>query len=258
MPSLFRRQRGGRRGRARWEDKGPTPLGERGYTPQGLTWAEGRLVFANSWKNTRSRVYQFNPQSMQVLGGFDMPAEAVHTSGLAWDGRRLWAVDYISNRGYCLDLAASLAAGRACLAGQFETGMRGTSACCMVPWNGCACLAISDYMRTRRTVFVRPDDAVASGTILPHVVFSYRNEGFSQGLECFGGFLYEAENKAGTDVVNKICLERLARTADSRRATVMQYPAPARGVEDLAWDGQSLWTSDETLFRFYRGILDSP
>ena len=44
---------------------------------------------------------------------FDMPTAAVHTSGLAWDGEHLWAVDYISNCAYWIDLEASLAAGTA-------------------------------------------------------------------------------------------------------------------------------------------------
>jgi len=254
--SLLRKQKGGRRGQARWLDKGPTPLGEKGYTPQGLTWVNGRLIFANSWRNTRSCVYEFDPATMQALRQFDMPLPAVHTSGLAWDGKLLWAVDYIANRGYCLDLEPSLTRGAACVVGQFETLMRGTSACCLVPWNGATCLAISDFMNSRRTVVVRMHEAVAAGTICNHVVFEYRNEGFSQGLEYVDGHLYESENKMGVDVINKICLERLVETRHSRRATVKQYPAPSKGVEDLAWDGEAFWTSDETVFRFFRGRLD--
>jgi glutamine cyclotransferase len=256
VPSLLRKQKGERRGQARWLDKGPTPLGERGYAPQGLTWANGRLIFANTWRNTRSRVYEFAPTTMQVLRQFDMPLPAVHTSGLAWDGKLLWAVDYIANLGYCLDLEPSLAGGTACVVGQFETLMQGTSACSIVPWNGEACLAISDFMNSRRTVFVRMQEAIASGSVRGHVVFEYRNEGFSQGLEYAEGCLYESENKVGLDVVNKICLARLAETRDARRATVKQYPAPSKGVEDLAWDGEAFWTSDETVFRFFRGRLE--
>jgi hypothetical protein len=175
-----------------WEDRGPTPLGEKRYTPQGLTWADGRLIFANCWRDKRSRVYEFDPARMHCLRFFDMPPEAVHTSGLAWDGRRLWAVDHISNCGYCIDLEASLARGEIQLLGRFETTLRGTSACCLLPWEGKHVLAISDFRNSRRTIFVRREEAVAAGTAKDAVAFSYRNEGFSQGLEFMEGFLFEA------------------------------------------------------------------
>jgi hypothetical protein len=96
--NLIRRQPPTRRARVHWEDLGPTPLGEKRYTPQGLTWVDGRIVFANTWKNAKSRVYRYAPEPMTLEGTFDMPDEAVHTSGLAWDGAHLWAVDYVSNR----------------------------------------------------------------------------------------------------------------------------------------------------------------
>jgi len=239
------------RGEIAWLERGPTPHGDKGYTPQGLTWVEGRLIFANSWKNTRSRVYEFDPETMECLRFFDMPPEAVHTSGLAWDGSRLWAVDYISNRGYAIDLEASLAAGQVSLIGQFATTLRGTSACCLLPWEGQQVLAISDFMRTARTMFVWPEESLAAGTVADSIVFSYTNEGFSQGLEFFDGFLYESENKRGTDVINRLDLEKLAKTRSARRSTVKQYAAPNGGVEDLAYDGRRLWTSDECTFRFY-------
>lgn len=246
-------------GRACWADMGPTPLGEKGYTPQGLTWVDGKIVFANTWKDARSRVYEIDPGGMAVLRHFDMPEGAVHTSGLAWDGRHLWGVDYVSNRAYCIDLEPSLAAGRVRLVGSFATTLRGTSACCMVPWEGGLCLAVSDFMRTRTTIFIRTDDAIRGGTAAGAIAFAYRNEGFSQGLEFVDGFLYESENKRGTDVINRMDLRRLRETRDARKATVRQYPAPSAGVEDLAWDGEALWTSDESVFRFFRWTLgDEP
>jgi glutamine cyclotransferase len=239
-----------------WEDRGPTPLGDMRYTPQGLTWAEGRLIFANCWRDTRSRVYEIDPATMQVQRHFDMPPEAVHTSGLAWDGQWLWAVDHKSNRGYCIDLEASLAQGQIQLRGQFDTTLRGTSACCLMPWNGEQVLAISDFMHSRRTILVRHQQALAAGTAQGAIVFAYRNEGFSQGLEFINGYLFESENKRGHDAVNQIDLARLAVSEYARTATIRQYRAPYRGVEDLAWDGQRLWTSDEVNFRFFYAKLD--
>jgi hypothetical protein len=244
--------------RVSWEDRGPTPESSRRFTPQGLAWIGGRLIFANSWMNQRSRVYEINPATMLVQRWFDMPAESVHTSGLAWDGGPLWAVDYISNRCHAIELEASFAAGRAVTRGEFATTLAGTSACCVVPWRGERLLAISDYSRTRRTILVRPAESLAAGVAAGQIVFAYRNEGFSQGLEFARGSLFESENKFGGDVINELSVERLAATGDSRRATVAQHPAPGRGVEDLAWDGERMWTSDETVFRFFRAHLPMP
>jgi len=250
--NLLVRQPSDKRGPLSWEDLGPTPLGQERFTPQGMTFVRGDLVFANSWKNKRSRVYRLRPPRMEVIGCFDMPAEALHTSGLAFDGQHLWAVDYVANRCYRLDMEASFAQGQAQVLGRFDTGLRGTSACGFLKYEGRECLAISDFMRTRRTYVVRHEDALKAGHMRESVVFSYRNEGFSQGLESDGRFLYESENKRGRDVINQLDVAALVRTGSARESTVRQFDAAANGVEDLAWSGEFLYTSDETTFRFYR------
>ncbi len=75
-------------------------------------------------------------------------------------------------------------------------------------------------MRSRRTIYVRTEEAVKSGTARGNIEFEYMNEGFSQGLEYVDGYLYESENKMGVDIVNKISLEKLRRNRNSRQATV--------------------------------------
>lgn len=247
-----------RRGQWQWTKLVEVPLADQRYTPQGLAWVDGRLLLANTWKNTRSRVYQYDPESMEILRTFDMPPEAVHTSGLTWDGEHLWAVDYKSNRCYCLDLQASLDTGQVQVVGSFDTTLRGTSACCLVPWGDETRLLISDFMRTKRSYFVDHRRAIERGTALGAIDFSYRNGGFSQGLEYFRGWLWESENRKGRDIVNQIDMARLMETADWRLATVRQFDAPHEGVEDLAWDGRRLWTTDEVDFHFYHIELDVP
>jgi hypothetical protein len=244
-----------RRAGLSWEDLGPVPLGEKRYTPQGMTWVDGRIVFANCWQNTSSRVYRIDPSDMRVEAWFDMPPAAVHTSGLAYDGADLWAVDFKSNRCYQIALAPSFQQQRAEVLSSFSTGLGGTSACCLVPVHHETVLAISDFRRTCRTFFVRHEAAAVAGSMADHVVASYRNGGFSQGLEWDGRYLYEAENRLGVDVMNELDLGLLLETADSRKATRRQYAAPHRGVEDLAWDGHAMYTSDEVSFRFYRTEL---
>lgn len=259
--NLFKRQPSDKIGISVWENKGPTPLGEKGFMPQGLAWMNNSLIFANSWKNTRSRIYHIDPTTMEIQSHFDMPPEATHVSGLAWDGKYLWAVDHISNQAYKIDLKPSLSDKSVHLAGKFSTTLNGTSASCFVTINGENFLAISDFMITKRTIFVRHNKAIEDSTAEGNIFFSYRNEGFSQGLEFDGQYLYESENKYGTDIINKMDLDLLLKTADARKATIIQYPGPKSkpsklaGVEDLAWDGKYFWTSDETTFCFYKGLL---
>jgi len=254
--NLFIRQEDGLVGKVTWEDMGPTPGADDGCTPQGIAWVNGRLMFASSCRDTLSRIYEIDPTNIVVLRAFDMPAEAVHTSGLSWDGSTLWAVDYISNKAYRIDLEPSLASGRAVVSGSFDTGLGGTSACAMVEWEGKSLLAISDFMRTGRTYLVRPEEALAAGNGLAAVEFSYENEGFSQGLEFAEGSLFETENKFRSAVVNRLDLARLKETGSARASIVKQYPAPDRGVEDLVLGDGYMWTSDEHVFRIFRGRLE--
>lgn len=186
-----------RRGRILWQDLGPTPFAEKKYAPQGMTWANGFIIFADTWHNKKSRVYKIDPTTMSILDYFDMPTEARHTSGLAWNGQYLWAVDYISNRCYKIDSEASFKSKSPKVIGNFDTTLKGTSACCVLQFKGETLLAISDFRRTRRTYFVRHENALRDQSAKNHIVFSYANENFSQGLVYDGTFLYEAENKAG-------------------------------------------------------------
>ena len=242
-------------GRLRWKDLGPTPLGEKGYTPQGMTWVDGCLLLANTWKNTKSRVYEMDPRTMRILGTFDMPAHAVHTSGLAYDGHDLWAVDYRSNRCYKIDLQSSFNTGEAHVLGSFATGLKGTSACCFISWEGEQRLVVSDFKHSRKTYIVRHEEALRHGTMDGQVVFAYTNQGFSQGLLWDGVYLYESENRLGRDILNAMDPVALKKTGSACQAIVRRFNAPGRGVEDLAWDGFHFYTSDEKSLRFYRAPL---
>jgi glutamine cyclotransferase len=220
-----------------------------------MAWLDGEIVFSNTWKDTRSRVYRIAPDSMSVKAYFDMPSEAVHTSGLESDGKYLWAVDFISNKAYKIDWAPSFSAQVAHVIGSFDTTLRGTSACGIVSLRGEKLLAMSDFRCSKRTIFVRHEAALAARSARDAIVFSYRNEGFSQGLAFDGQYLFESEKKFGVGVINKMDLSLLLQKGNARHATIRQYPAPSTGVEDLAWDGTHLWTSDESTFRFYTARL---
>ncbi len=111
--------------------------------------------------------------------------------------------------------------------GSFPTGLGGTSACAILEHGGETLLAISDYGRTSRTYVVRPEQALADGGLSNAVVFSYENEGFSQGLVWDGVSLLEAENKKGVDVINQMDVEQARR--DRERAQVHGPPARRAG-----------------------------
>jgi len=239
-----------------WEDKGPTPLADKRFTPQGLCWANDKLIFANTWKNKNSRIYEYEPGDMKLLRYFDMPEGASHTSGLAWDGKYLWAVDYISHKAYCISLEESFSSSIVKVHGSFDLNLKGTSGCCIIPWNGQDCLAVSDFRNTSTTYIIQMYDALKKGSTEGLIVFSYKNEGFSQGLIYINGYLFESENKFGKSIINKIDLSLLLKTKDSRESTIVQYLGPSWGIEDLAWDGNYLWTSDEVKFRFYKTPLE--
>ncbi len=245
-------------GNIEWISMGATPLGEKKYTPQGMVFVGQTIVFANSWKDARSRVYEINPETMKIMRFFDMPDGAVHTSGLSWDGIFLWGVDHATNKAYCMDLEASFEKKKAVLKGSFSTTLKGTSASCFLMFKGKSYLAISDFMNTSQTIFVDVKKAFDEGTAENAIVFAYKNEGFSQGLAFIDGFLYESENKIGTNIINKMDMKKLELTRSARKATIIQYPAPSWGVEDLAWNGKEIWTSDETTYSFYKGIFASP
>ena len=235
-----------------WQDMGPTPMAHKKYAPQGLTWANGRLVLANTWHDVKSRIYEIDPDSMRVLRWFDMPPEAGHTSGLAWDNAHLWAVDYKSNKAYKIDLEASLESCHAAIVGEFQTTLRGTSACCFMPWQGETRLAISDFCNTGSTIVVDHVKALASGSARGAIVFRYKNQYFSQGLTYAMGYLWESESRLSGSVVNMICPDKLRCSRNAAKATIAQFAGPACLIEDLAWDGQKLWTSDESKFRIYK------
>ena len=87
-----------------------------GYVPQGLTIADGHILFAG-YKSTDPkvnrgpcRIYRVDMRSGRQAGHFDMPADCGHAGGLVYLGKGvLIAGD--TRRLYQIDLAAALADG---------------------------------------------------------------------------------------------------------------------------------------------------
>lgn len=238
-----------------WIELGSPPGGLERYPPQGLTLADGQLVFSEHWNDTRSVLYLVEPQGMVVRAQASMPTRAVHTSGLAWDGETLWAVDHASCELFALDLQATFAEGAAQVRRAWPTGLGGPSAMTVLRVDGVVYLAISDFMHSGRTYLVARDRVPElNGLSLPEIAHvSYANGTFSQGLTWDGRHLLEAVNNRGVDRIEVYDVVSAVREGDGGLVRLLgSFSAPGSAVEDLATDGQQLWTSDEKSYRWYR------
>lgn len=244
-----------RRDVAGWEDLGAVPGALRRYRPQGMTLVGDDLVFSHHRHDTGSQLFRLRRDTLEVMASAEMPPEATHTGGLAWDGARLWAADYNANRLYELDLERTFLSGTAEVIASYSTGLSGTSALAWVTLDGAQYLAVSDYSvwRSSRTYLLRKArvSELGSRPLSELADVSYDNRGWSQGLAWDGTFLYEAVNGVARDHVWVIDVRPALRSAAPVRH-LGKLDAPGSGVEDLATDGSSLWTSDERSFRFFR------
>ncbi len=236
-----------------WKNLGSTPSAAEKYTPQGLTYINGYLYLAESHNDEIGMVYKIDPSQDvgRIVASFKLPYDAVHTSGLAWDGHYLWAVDYVSKKLYQIDLAGSLSSGQAVTKNEYATGLDGPSAITIFNWQQDTYLAVSDFMNTKRTYILKHGSYKAGVSITEQSLFSFKNKVFSQGLTSDGQYLYEATNKVGKDVIYKLDLCKIFALKNFDQAVVEIYQAPADMVEDLAVGDGKIWTSDESTFAIY-------
>jgi glutamine cyclotransferase len=247
--------------RSKWRRVSASPGAEHEYSPQGMTVLDGDLLVTNHWHGEQSRLYRLDSTTGDVLASTALPSEAKHTSGLAWDGEWLWAVDHVSNRLYRLAVAASFEAGQAVVERTVETGFRGASGLSMLEVDGDQYLALSDFRWTVETVpplplgsghtYVAPLDRVADGrSVREAASLSYPNGGYSQGLAWDGTYLYESCNTVGTDRIDIRDVAPALR-GDATVECLGSFEAPGSFVEDLGTDGSRLWTTDEGDYAVY-------
>ncbi len=264
-PSAVPARHGGPAAGARgleWVEVGSVPGSFREHRPQGMALAGRFIVFTKHRHDTGSGLFRFDRDTFEPRGEAQMPAEATHTGGLAYDGVDLWAVDYNSNRIYRIDLERTFQSGVAAVVESYPTGLRGTSALAFLVIDGVELLAISDFgvpgvARTYLVQITRLSE-LEHRPIREVAEVSYDNGAFSQGLAWDGACLYEGVNAFGRDEVRVLDVRAavLARDA-SRIVEVGRFPAPATAIEDLEIDGDTIWTSDEGSFRFYRATMVS-
>lgn len=236
-----------------WKSIGFTPRAYRKYAPQGMTFIDGDLVMAECWNDERQFLYviRTDEDSYEVTRVIEMPSEAVHTGGLEWDGEFVWAVDYVSNTLYTLDWQATLETGVAQVVEQGETGLKGSGSLARLTLNDYDVVAVSCFMNTGRTYFVPVEKAFDGRSIEEKAIASYRNPVYVQGMMAYNGYLYEAANVLGKDIIYKIDPHMAIRAGDYSKGIVARYCAPSRMIEDIAFDGRRWWTSDESSYRIY-------
>jgi glutamine cyclotransferase len=237
-----------------WENLGDVPEVDNAYPPQGMTYWNEMLIFSNHWQDEKSQIYLLNPENMSVLSEFEMPAEAIHTSGLTFDGSWLWAVDYRSNYIYKISINESFNTGTAIIEEKYDTGLKGSSAIAFIDY-GAGFLAISDFMHTGKTYLIQVMDVdllidgVGVSEIATH---SYHHGWFSQGLTWDGEYLFETVNNLGIDRVEVLEIKSWIDGVSSKPCSVTSFAFAGYAGEDLANDGYSMWSSDESSYKFYK------
>ena len=236
-----------------WHTVGPTPMAAKKYAPQGMTFINGDLIMAESWNDTKTVLYVLrgDESGYQVISQVEMPPEAVHTSGLEWDGVYLWAVDFVSNRLYKINWQNSIDSGSVDVLDSCATGLKGSGSIARLRIDDTEVVAISDFMNTGRTYFVPTAKAFDDKGIPEKSIASYRNAYFVQGLMAKDGYLYETTNSLGLDVIYKIDTKLAIESEDYSNAVVARYEGPSKMIEDLAFDGTNWWTSDESSYSLY-------
>jgi len=198
---------------------------------------------------------EFTGEATAVGRVVSLPPEATHTSGLAWDGESLWAVDYAADVLYELDATATLEHAVLSVRSRWPTGLRGSSALTVIEWSGKPWLALSDFRASCETLLV-PLESLRSSPgeeVSKLARHTYSNRCFSQGLTTSNGLLIEALGAPGRDYLRVLRLPAApggGRTIAPEELMLLEAPGPA--VEDLATDGVSLWTTDEVTFEVFK------
>jgi glutamine cyclotransferase len=92
-------------------------------------------------------------------------------------------------------------------------------------------------------------DGVGVSEIATH---SYHHGWFSQGLTWDGEYLFETVNNLGIDRVEVLEIKSWIDGVSSKPCSVTSFAFAGYAGEDLANDGYSMWSSDESSYKFYK------
>lgn len=231
-----------------WERVGKPDI-DPAFILQGLTTVKDKLLFSAYRRNPLlSRVWRIDPLDLMVLDWFDMPWDATHTSGLAYDSTRgiLWASDYDSGKLYALDPDSSFATHKAFVRGEFKMYRYGVSACCMAPFRDTLRLVVSCYSGSGQTYILDEDASLLKGEA--EILAYYDNVGHSQGLAYDGEHLWEAGLR-----LTCLDIEDAVKTQNYKDGLLL-YSSQLPWPEDITFLQNTLWMPseyyDKALFRF--------
>lgn len=236
-----------------WERVG-SPLVSEKFIPQGLTSVGEELFLAVDLAPDRpSQVWRINPADLSRTGWFDMPPDAKHTSGLAYDSVTdiLWASDFKSNMVYAIDYHNSYETHSADIIGKFSINEDSLSACCFAPYGDTSRLLVSTWGVNQYTYIVDEKTSLATGQ--PRILGRYRNAGSSQGLDFDGKYVWESGNAS----LVKFDLEKAVAFEDYRAGFVSFSSEPLL-PEDLAFLHDTLWTITESRSKSFFRLTEDP
>lgn len=226
-----------------------TPFSVNGYKPQGLVkYSDTSFLLSIHHDDKLSTVHLINRESFEEISSFQMPPEATHTSGLTILNNLLYAVDYNSNILYEIDLNKSLKEQNASVINQYETGLKGTSACTAFNYKNENYIVISDFMNSCKTYILSLELLKSSGNFENSVKAFYKNGKFSQGLAYSDGIIYETRNAIfGKSIIELRKVEDIFKGVNNSK----KARTDISGIEDLDFIGDLMLTTDEKNYTYH-------
>lgn len=216
-----------------------------GFVPQGLTVAEGSVLFAaynSEGGPPKCRLYRIDRATLSVTGTFDMPSNCGHTGGLAYAGdNRLFVAD--TWRLYEIDLARAFDAARPDGAVVRSLSLRFPLRGSFLAYRDGA-LWIGEYKKPQPgQIHVVPIATIDTaedppGLSLDHVRSSLEVAPKSQGAAFDAdGYLWLSQSNSQAGAIQKV---------DPKTGKVLASFAAVAGIEDLGFDADGvLWSIGE-------------
>lgn len=250
-----------------------TPLFDQMSRPQGLTYFKNNLVLSNHFKDSKghseqpSKLYFFKVPDFKIEATLTFPENFHHVGGLAAQGDNLYGVDFDESGVFKIDVPSSLKTGKVKVERAFDIETRGLSGLSIHE----NLLAVSYYMHPLRKPFLK-DRFIQFYDVTTGKKINFsgeiRGSNYSQGLAFFrkNEKLYLAETINDFENTLKYKITGYDYKPDVLRLYSIQFDSkeiklisetsiPATMAEDLTFDGNYLYTTDEQDFHFYRSSI---
>lgn len=232
------------------------------YIPQGIAVGEDVVYHTIHKKDAKSVliVFKKNDPTLKLVKELDLPPEATHTSDLTIYKGDFYAIDYHSNYIYQLDykeLKNKLVL-RVVRKVRVTKSGRQFGSFEIVEHNGREYLFVTTFLKDNR-MYVFDFDLFFRQRLGfdKSLLFSVESSFFTQGL-CLSSSaksLFHSVNRFGVDFIFELDIERLLSTKDYRRSILRSFLGPDKMIEDVAIEGDLLYTSDEYVHKIFHANL---